>query len=134
MTRDGYRFVEHGGEVEVELQATTELGVFASALEALAELVKQDESGRPARRRIALENADHALLLVDWLGELALLAEVEEFAVERLVAAELAGDVLRAEVAGREGQARSLVKAVTLNDLALRCEDGIWHGRVVIDV
>jgi SHS2 domain-containing protein len=130
----GHRFAEHGGEVQVELEAATELGVFEAALDALAELVEHAGAGRPARRSIALENADHAVLLVDWLAELALLAELEEFAAERLVSAELSDDILRAEIAGREGPTRSQVKAVTLSGLELRRTGGTWHGRVVIDV
>lgn len=134
VTANGYRFVEHGGEVEIEFEATTELGVFALALEAFAELVEPAGGGQPARREIELSGEDHALLLIDWLSELAFLSEVEDFAPERLVSAELSRDMLCAEVAGRRGPVRTLVKAVTLNDLELRRKGGRWHGRVVIDV
>lgn len=129
-----YRFVEHGGEVEIKLAAETEPGVFGAALAAFAALVKLDDWGEAAHHEITLSAEDHALLLVDWLSELIFLAETEDFVVERLVTVELTGDTLRARVAGRRGRVRHLVKAVTLNDLQLRREKGVWRGRVVLDV
>jgi len=130
----GYRFVEHGGEVEIELDAEAEPGVFGAALAAFAELVELDGEGESARHEITLSAEDHALLLVDWLSELVFLAETEDFVPERLVRVELTGDTLRAQVAGRRGRVRPLVKAVTLNELELRREGGVWRGRVVLDV
>ena len=131
---DGYRFVEHVGEVELELEASTERGIFEAALAAFAELAAGSDEAEPARHEIALAAADHALLLVDWLGELVFLAEVDGFLPERAARLELAGDALRATVEGRRGHPRHLVKAVTLSRLELRQDDGVWHGRVVLDV
>ena len=129
-----YRFAEHGGEVELELEADGVEGIFASALEAFAELVSTDGEGAAVERRIALHGDDRALLLVDWLSELVYLAEVDGFVPERTVAFELAGNHLRARVAGRRDQPLQLVKAVTLNNLELAQEGAVWHGRVVLDV
>ncbi|HZO97961.1 MAG TPA: archease [Gaiellaceae bacterium] len=129
-----YRFAEHGGEVELELEAPTAAGIFEAAVAALAELVSAGADGEPARRELELRGEDPALLLVDTLNELVYLGEVEGFVPERLEAVELAGGRLRATVAGRRGRARPLVKAVTLNSLELAQEEGSWHGRVVLDV
>ncbi len=129
-----YRFAEHGGEVELELEAATEAGIFEAALEAFAELVSSDEEGAAIRHEISLDEGDRCLLLVDWLGELIFLAEVEQFVPDRLASFKLTGDRLRATVIGRRGRPRHLVKAVTLNDLQLSQEGGAWHGRVVLDV
>lgn len=129
-----YRFVEHGGEVEIEFDAETEPEVFGAALAAFVALAELDGGGEAAHHKITLSAEDHALLLVDWLSELIFLAETEDFVPERLVAVELTGDTLRAQVAGRRGRVRHLVKAVTLNDLELRREGGVWRGRVVLDV
>jgi len=129
-----YRFVDHRGEVEVELQATSEAGLFEAALAAFAELVSPGEQGDAVRHEIELAGDDRALLLADWLGELVFLAEVEQFVPERLAAIELAGDRLRATVAGRRDHPRELVKAVTLNGLEFERRGQVWHGRVVLDV
>jgi SHS2 domain-containing protein len=129
-----YHFAEHGGEVELELDAPTEAGVFGAALAAFAELVAADEKGAVARHELKLEGDDRALLLVDWLNELVYLAEVEQFVPEHVEAFELTDGRLRATVAGHHGHSRPLVKAVTLNNLRFANEEGAWHGRVVLDV
>jgi len=129
----GHRFVEHVGEVELELDAKTEAGIFEGALAAFEELV-DGVAGEPAQHEIELRAEDRAGLLVDWLSELVFLAEVEEFVPERVAAFELEGNRLHATVAGRRDRPRHLVKAVTLNSLEFERRAGTWHGRVVLDV
>ena len=130
-----YRFAEHLGEGELELEAATEEGVFVAALEALAELVSTGGRGEPAEHEIELVDGDRALLLADWLGELVFLVESDGFVAERVTVFERVDGRLRATVAGRrDSDPRELVKAVTLHRLELREEGGGWRGRVVLDV
>ena len=129
-----YRFVEHIGEIEVELTAASEADIFEAALVALADLVDPGLGGAAASHEVELAGHDHALLLVDWLSELVYLAEVAGFVPEHIASFELGEDHLRATVEGRRDHPRHLVKAVTLNKLALEQEGGRWHGRVVLDV
>jgi len=129
-----HRFIEHTGEIQVELEAASEVGIFEAALEAFAELASADGDREPASHRIELATPDRALLLADWLNEFVYLAEVADFVPGTITAFELVGDQLRATVAGHRDHPRQLVKAVTLNDLELTEVDGRWHGRVVLDV
>lgn len=130
-----HRLVEHVGEVEVVLEAATEAGLFAEALEAFRRLVGGGGArGEPVTHGIELTAGDGALLLVDWLGELVFLAETAAFVPLRVATLEVTDGRLRATVEGVRGRPRHLVKAVTLNNLELDSEGGIWHGRVVLDV
>jgi SHS2 domain-containing protein len=129
-----YRFVEHVGELELELHAPTEAGVFAAALGALAELIADGGPGEPAEHGVELSGADPALLLVDWLDELVYLAETAGFVPERVSSLEVDDGGLRARVAGFRGSPRHLVKAVTLHRLDLHEDADGWRGRVVLDV
>jgi SHS2 domain-containing protein len=133
-----HRYVEHVGEVELELEAASEAGVFEAALTAFVDLVASGEeitgAQEPARHEVELEAADRALLLVEWLSELVYLAEVERFVPERTIAFELVDGRLQATLEGHRGHPRHLVKAVTLNRLRLEHEAGRWHGRLVLDV
>ena len=129
-----YRFLEHTGEVELELEAPDEEALFAEALAALLELTAGGETGTPERRELELVAADRSLLLADWLGELVLLAELEQFVAERVVTLALDGLRLSATVEGRRGEPPHLVKAVTLSGLDVRQEGESWHGHVVLDV
>jgi len=129
-----YRFLEHTGEVELQLEAPSEEALFAEALAALLELTAGGETGEPERRDLVLAAADRSLLLADWLAELALLAELEQFVAERVVTLELDDLRLSATVEGRRGEPPHLVKAVTLSGLNVRQEGESWRGHVVLDV
>jgi SHS2 domain-containing protein len=129
-----FRWVEHTAELELEIEAPTEAAVFEAALDALAELIG-DGHGPPAAHDVDLEADERALLLVEWLGELAYLAEAKQFVPERVAALELRDGGLRAKVEGRRGKPAHLVKAVTLHRLELRQDDTVgWRARVVLDV
>jgi len=129
-----HRFVEHVAEVEVELEAASERGIFEDALAAFAELVATGHPLEPASHEIELAAGDRALLLHDWLDELVYLADVEAFVPERVASFELDGIRLRATVEGGRGDPRPLVKAGTLSNLALERDGKRWRGRVVLDV
>jgi len=129
-----FRWLDHTGELELEIEAATETAVLVDALAAFAELVGEDDSVDSAKRTIELDAGDRELLLADWLNELVYLLEVERFVPERVTALELQGGKLRATIRGHEGEPRHLVKAVTLHRLELREQGGTWRGRVVLDV
>ena len=127
-----HRFVDHTSELELELEAESAEGALQEAVGALAELVGSG-SGDQVEHTVELEAGDEAALLAAWLDELVYLAETEGLLAES-ADVELEGTRLRARVRGRRGEARPLVKAVTLHRLRLGPENGVWRGRVVLDV
>jgi SHS2 domain-containing protein len=129
-----HRWVEHTGELELEIEAATESAVFLQALEAFAELVADDGSLDAERREVELRADDPAALLVAWLEELAYLAEAQGFVPERAAELELDGTTLRASLRGHIGDPRHLIKAVTLHRLLFARDGAGWHARVVLDV
>ena len=52
-----YRWVEHTAELEMEIEAPTEEGVFVDALHALAELLGDEGGGSGCLREVALGRA-----------------------------------------------------------------------------
>lgn len=130
-----YRWVDHTGELELEIEALGQRQVFEQGFEAMRELLSADEQvGEPLSRQIDLRAPDGAALLADWLAELAFLGETEGLVPERLRALVVGDRELRATVDGRRGSPRHLVKAVTYHRLALERADGGWRARVVLDV
>ena len=129
-----YRWVEHTSELELEIEAATQPAVFLEAVEAFAELVAEERTIDSERRLVEVRGDDDATLLVEWLGELAFLAETEGFVPERAGELELDDGVLRATVRGHRGEPRHLVKAVTLHRLLFEPEGDGWRARVVLDV
>jgi protein archease len=129
-----YRWREHTGEVELEIEAAALEEVFADGLAALAELLSQGGGGEPAAHEVAIAAADLPTLFADWLNELVYLADAESFVPERVAALELEGPSLRATVSGRHEEPMRLVKAVTYHGLELRQRGNGWEARAVLDV
>jgi SHS2 domain-containing protein len=129
-----YRWIDHTGELEVELEASTEHGLFEAGFQAMRELLSDGAGVERMDLQVELSGRDRAALLADWLGELAVLAETRGVALERLSALELEEDGLRARVEGREGDLPHLVKGATYHRLRLERLAGRWRARVVLDV
>ena len=134
-----HRWVDHTAELELEIEAESEQGVFEEALAALGGLLaeradEEEDQGEPARHEVVASAPDRATLVAEWLSELAYLAETDGFvphAVERL---ELSDNALEATVVGRHGSPPHLVKAVTYHRLGMWEEDETWRARVIFDV
>jgi SHS2 domain-containing protein len=134
---DVYRWVDHTAELELQLEAATEEGIFAEALAALGELLGERSSGAPgdpARHEVSASAPDRPTLLAEWLSELVFLAETEQLIAERVDALDLSGDQLDATVSGTRASPPHLVKAVTYHRLEMHEQDETWRARVVLDV
>ena len=129
-----YRWIEHTGELEVELQAPSERGVFEAGFEAMRELMSDDEVAQRLEIPVEVAGGDRAALLADWLGELAFLAETRGLVPDRLSMLELDDDGLRAMVQGWEGTPPQLVKGATYHRLRFERAGEGWRARVVLDV
>jgi SHS2 domain-containing protein len=133
-----FRWVEHTAEVELDLVAESEEGVFADALAALAELIGGGAASAPREPiAVALDGTpDRAVLLADWIAELAFLAETRGLVPERLEALELATDGLRATLLARPGRPPHLVKGVTYHRLTFQAGPvgAGYRATVVLDV
>jgi SHS2 domain-containing protein len=86
--RSVFRWVEHTGELELELESTTAEELFEEALAALAEVIGNDErrsGSTPTSHRsraVEVQAGDRPALLAAWLDELVFLAEPEGFVPE----------------------------------------------------
>lgn len=127
-----FRFVEHTSELEVELEADSPEGVLEEARRAFAELAGTG-AGEMVEMPVAIEASDLPALLAAWLDELVFVADTEGVVAESADVT-LDGAHISGVVRGRRGEPRPLVKAVTFHRLRFRAEDGVWRGRVVLDV
>ncbi|HSI98397.1 MAG TPA: archease [Gaiellaceae bacterium] len=127
-----YRFVEHTAELELELEADSAEGVLTEALAAFSELAGAG-TGAPIERTVDLEASDPPALLAAWLDELLFLADVEQLLPEAANIT-VSGSRVTGRLHLRYGDPRPLVKAATLHRLRFRPENGVWRGRVVLDV
>jgi SHS2 domain-containing protein len=129
-----FRWIDHTGELELELEAPDERGVFEAGLYAMRELLAGDEARQRMEVPVELSGADRAVLIADWLGELAYLAETRGLVPDDLESFELSDRGASAVVRGRAGDPPHLVKGVTYHRLRFEPVGGGWRARVVLDV
>jgi SHS2 domain-containing protein len=103
--------VEHTGEVELEIEASTAEGVFGEALRALAAVIGNGRRGEVVSFEVAIGGGESAALLAAWLDELVYRAKTEELMPEEVERVELGEQGLSATVRGHRGHPRHLVKA-----------------------
>ncbi|MEA2248512.1 MAG: protein archease [Solirubrobacteraceae bacterium] len=131
-----HRWIEHTAELQLELHAASEAGIFTEAVRALRELLDDDipVDGARAQRSVEAEATDRGALLAEWLAELVFLAETDGLVPDDVRNLVVGDDSVTAVVHGRLGEPRHLVKAVTYHDLELRRDRDGWRGNVVLDV
>jgi len=131
-----YRWAEHTGELELEIEAETAAGVFEAAAEALGELLGGDDPPRMAAttRMVAVEAPDRAALLAAFIDELVFLAESESLVPAGIEDARVGERTIAAEVAFAAGDPPHLVKAVTYHRLEFERTGTRYRARVVLDV
>jgi SHS2 domain-containing protein len=131
-----YRWGEHVGELELEVRADDEAGVFAEAVRALGELLAGEgpAAGEPEWFELAAEGGDRAGLWAAWLEEVNYLAESEGVVPVRADAIVLDPRRVRGRLQGYRGEPPHLVKAVTYHRLVFEPCSGGWRASGVLDV
>jgi SHS2 domain-containing protein len=129
-----YRWVDHTGELELEILASDERRVFEEAVAALRELMENGSGEATETRELEIAGADRATLLAECLSELVFYAETEDFVPLRVGRLDLDARTLRATIEGRLGRPPHLVKAVTYHRLEFERVPEGWRARVVLDV
>jgi SHS2 domain-containing protein len=132
-----YRWVEHTGELELEIESDSEAGVLTEAVDAVGELLAEDEEtpdGPRLEREITLTAVDRPRLLAAWLGELAFLAETEGLVPSGLRQLRVGESTLDAVVFAHRADPPHLIKAVTYHRLSFEQVDGRWRAHAVLDV
>jgi SHS2 domain-containing protein len=133
----GYEVVEHTADWSLRIYGRDLGQLFENAARGMASLLVADLSALAAdeERRFDLEAFDAETLLVDWLGELAYLAEDEQLVFHDFELQDVSENHLSAVVRG--GRAERLVKhikAVTYHNLEIVKTDAGLTVTVVFDV
>jgi SHS2 domain-containing protein len=131
-----YRWIDHTGELELEIVSDSEAGVLREAVRALTKLIAARERASAQARivRLELSAPDRPALLAALMDEVLYRAEVEHLVPERLDAVRLRDGALVAELLAHPGRTSSPVKAVTYHNLTFEPADNGWRATVVLDV
>lgn len=132
-----YEEVEHTADLALRCGGPDLISLFRNAARGMYHLMGADHPpGRATEERaISLEAADMEGLLVDWLGELAYLAETGGLVFSRMAFNTLTATRLEAVLGGGRVQRLAVaIKAVTYHQLnVLKTREG-YTATVVFDV
>ncbi len=131
-----YELLEHVGELELRLRASSLSELFAEAGGALAEeLLRGSSGGAPiGPEEIELRAADRAALLVDWLNELIFRADGAGHVLRHYDFARLTDTELRCRASGVRTELAVPVKAATFHGLSIEEHGGELSARVILDI
>ncbi len=135
-----FRFLNHTGDLALEIYGQGLADLFENAGEALFQVITDPSKVQEkVEKEIVLPYEDLETLMVDWLGELVYLHDVEGLLLRRFEVGKVEDGRFEAKCWGesfQEGQhiIRTGVKAVTFHQLEVRELGGRWRARVVLDL
>jgi len=136
----GFRLLAHTADMGIEAEGDSPAEVFVAAARGLRCMIF-GETAIAATRQISVEveGADHAELLVAWLGEILYRFEVDrlapaEFAIDEIDAGRVKGRILGETFDPHRHPVEREVKAITYHQVRVAQVDGGWRARVYVDL
>jgi protein archease len=130
-----WRELPHTADLRLAISAPTWPELVAEATLALAAHLGDPTEAEPRTRELAVTGLDREELLVDWLSQTLVIAELDGLLVTRVEIAVASTQELHGRlhlVPARAATGR--IKAVTYHDLAVRHTDDGWRVVVVFDL
>ncbi|MGB9629979.1 MAG: archease [Thermodesulfobacteriota bacterium] len=135
-----FELLDHTADIGIIVHADSLELLFETAAEALFHIITDLRKVRPRIGR-TIEGKAKPLerLMVDWLGNLLYLYDVENLLFKKFKVEFLGEDKLRAKVKGEVYQEgvhiiKTGVKAVTYHGIEVRKENGGWMARIIFDL
>ena len=137
MPREAIEIVEHTADWSLRVRGADLGELFTNAAKGMAMLMVEDPEalGDDVARSLDLEAYDAESLLVDWLNELAYLAEMDGIVFNEIEVNEISETRLMATVRGGEALVLDKhIKAVTFHNLAIQETASGLEVTIVFDV
>ena len=131
-----YSFHEHTADARMSVEGDGFDALLQQALSGMFEFLRPTGMKGRVERRVRVESADRAALLVDFLNEALSLAQANKEAYDSVQFLALHSDVLRAKLRGRRiSSFGEDIKAVTYHEAKVeQDEKGVWHAHIVFDI
>ena len=130
-----YEILEHTTDVRLRVVARDREQLFRESVEALMASMKVDAHGSDAEREtVELDAPDLTALLVDFLGEILLRAQIHQRAYEVIELLSLGGTHLEAVLESRAAWFGEDVKAVTYHEADVRETSNGWTTNLILDI
>ena len=132
-----YEIIDHTADWAIRVFGPDLAGLLVNAALGMSSLMAADVTAVPANttRHLQIEAFDAETLLVEWLTELAYLAEMEQLVFVRFQLADVTPHHLRATVTGgRVAELQKHIKAVTYHNLEIMETAVGLEATIVFDV
>lgn len=134
-----YKFLEHTADVKFQAFGRTIEKAFENSAEAMFHAMYKEKVRKKIKKKISVQGKDFENLLYNFLEELLVLFDSENFLVSKIGNLEIDKKSFRlnAELIGDKAENYRLgidVKAVTYNDMFVKNQNGKWICQVVVDV
>ena len=132
-----YEEIEHTADLSLRFGGPDLESFFSSAARGMYHLLDAEAppSDATEQKTLSLEAMDIESLLVDWLGELAYLAETAGLVFEKMIFKTLSTTRIEALLTGsRMHRIEKVIKAVTYHNLNVMKTDDGYVATVVFDV
>ena len=135
-----FRFLNHTGDLAMEIYGESLENLFENAgMAFFSVMTNRSRIRKRVERSITLRYGDRETLMVDWLGELLYLHDVEGLLFKRFQVVSTEQGCFRALAWGEPFQPdrhviRTGVKAATFHQLRIQEDGGTWRARVILDL
>jgi SHS2 domain-containing protein len=137
-----YKFFDHTADIGIEVTGRTAKELFVNAAEALFDVMIENKAGEKSgkqHKKIMIEGADAADLLINFLRELLYLFNGEKFIMGRCEIIELSNNELQARLTGelfnsKKHLIKTEIKAVTYSGAKVEKVKAGWRARIIFDV
>jgi SHS2 domain-containing protein len=137
-----YKFFDHTADIGVEVTGRTKKELFVNAAEALFDVLIESKTGEVSEKKqktIAVDGADAADLLINFLRELLYLFNGEKFVMVNCEIIKFANKELQAQLTGESFNSKkhlikTEIKAVTYSGAKVEKLKTGWKVRIIFDV
>ena len=135
-----FEILDHTADIGLIIYGNDLRALFEHAGEGFFHLITDLKKVRPRiERRVELEGECLERLLVDWLGELLYLHEVDHLLFRKFSIETVGEQGLKAVVKGEPFQEgihsiKTEIKAVTYHQIQIKEREGSWKAQVIFDL
>jgi len=132
-----FRFLEHTADIKFQAFGKTLEEAFKNSALAMANSMFKGRVKGKISKKIKVNGKDNERLLYEFLEELLVLLDSEDFILSKIKNLKIKGNTLEAEFIGDKASDYNfdiVVKAITYNEMFVKMEKDKYATQVVLDV
>ncbi|SRR4030043_1817846 len=132
-----FKFLEHTADIKFQAFGKTLEEAFKNSALAMTNAMFKGKVKEKISKKIKVNGKDNERLLYEFLEELLVLLDSEDFILSKIKSIKIKGNALGAEFIGDKASKYDFsnqVKAITYNEMFIKKERDKWVIQVVLDV